>query len=243
VIDASKPSEYRLSVIQRSIADAAGLVGRGDFDHEVPGAQAAKGMASEMARLKARVDILYLTTTVGSFLIFTKLGHSTIESFGIHLAVDELSKPLISVLLAGAYQQLLSNTVSYTLLMATFRAIFFRIYPDGWEYLGAQYNADLLWMALTRPREGGYVSPRWERGLSIFTHVPNQIFVISQTGLVLFASIFALTEAISSHNWVSIILCWLAAFVIVSSVIAFVLALYFKVSYRPVQAALGEKPV
>lgn len=229
----ARPAELKLTVIQRSLADAVSLLQRGDFKDTPETDNAARGMAAELKALRRRYEVLYLATTIGAFLLLGPLTGSDFTIFGVHIPASALSKPTVAVLLAGLYQQFLAAIISYTLLYVTFRGLFIRVSEDGWEYLAARYNAEMLWMILIRSRTGGYIAPNAERRLSLIVHIPNYALVLGQVILVIWAIWGTLNGAISGGNLVGICLSVLALFGVIGAVCAMMSALLIKLRYTP----------
>jgi hypothetical protein len=230
----ARSATQKMTAVTRSLADSARLAQRGDFDANPAAHDAVVTMVQELKSLRSKVNLLYLATTIAAFLILSQptTGEISFELIGLKMPLSVLSKQAISIIMAGAFGYYLSALVSATLLYGTLMLIFQRAAPEGWEYLIARYDADLLWTTLLRPKALGYTATKWERFVSLIVQITNGAVVTGHLVLVMGAIFAAGVAALAAKSKFGIALSALAIIGSVGAILGALGALYIKVDYE-----------
>jgi hypothetical protein len=227
--------ELKLTIIQRALADAAGLAQRGDHDGIPAWDAAVSSMAAEFKALKKRADILYIVTAIGAFTILAQktTGEMSVEVATIKLPLSILSKQAMAILLSGAFGYYLAAVISAAMVRGSIQTVLQRAAPEGWEFLLCRYEADLLWTNMLRPKMGGYTSPVREKIIAVIVQLSNNAIVLGHALLVIGAICVAGIAAIDARSCFGMALSGLALFGVVGAYLACLLALFWKLPYRP----------
>lgn len=225
----------KLTAVARSLADAMGLAARGDFD-TVPNCDVAlTAMAAELKVLRKKITALYVGTAVGAFFILAQANSTglSVDLFGVRIPVSMLSQQALAVFLGGAFAYYMAALASFALLYGVIAAILRRFTPEGWEYLLARYDADMLWTNMLLPKKLGYPSARGERRMARLVYTSNFAVVLSHVALVFGAIISAGSSAINSNSYFGILLTALALIAVLGAFGGAFSALFLPFEYHP----------
>jgi len=225
----------KLTAAQRSLAEAIGLAQRGDFDSTPNCDTALTMMAAELKALRKKVTILYVGTALGAFFILAQGSSSglAVELFGLKVPVSMLSKQALAVFLGGAFGYYAAALASLAMLYGAIASILSRTAPEGWLYLLARYDADMLWMDLLFPRRLGYPTPIGERRIALIVHASNSAVVGSHVALVLGAVVAAANAAFTSGSYFGILLAVLALVAVAGAIVGALSAFFLRFTYNP----------
>jgi hypothetical protein len=178
--------------------------------------------------------VLYLITTIGAFLILAQPAASTlqIQWFGLELPVSLLSKQALAIILCGAFQVYVSSLISWVMLYFAVARPYIEIAPEGWEFLVARFEANLLYSTLLRPKKLGYTSRLSESLIAGVVYFSNAGVVLGHIVLVVGAIYSAAASAFVAKSTFGMVLGSLALLGVAGAVFGLIAGLFVRLKYK-----------